>query len=101
MDEENSRVQVRKLMDDINPTHLTEREKSPGALSLSLMRKAPSCLCLFSISSALARGIFPKNHLEKGRREKVSGAFRVQLHQPTALVIYSSFLSGNVYLGCI
>lgn len=46
-------------------TYFTEREKSPGALSLSLMRKAPSCLCLFSISSALARGIFPKNHLEE------------------------------------
>lgn len=49
-------------------TYFTEREKSPGALSLSLMRKAPSCLCLFSISSALARGIFPKNHLEGGSR---------------------------------
>lgn len=46
-------------------THFTEREKSPGALSLSLIRKAPSCLCLLSISSALARGIFPKNHLEE------------------------------------
>lgn len=44
-------------------TYLTEREKSPGALSLSLIRKAPSFLCLLSISSALARGIFPKNHL--------------------------------------
>lgn len=44
-------------------TYLTEREKSPGALSLSLMRKAPSCLCLPNISSAFARGIFPKNHL--------------------------------------
>lgn len=46
-------------------TYFTEREKSPGALSLSLMRKAPSFLCLFSISSALARGIFPKNHLRE------------------------------------
>lgn len=46
-------------------THFTDREKSPGALSLSRMRKAPSCLCLFSISSALARGIFPKNHLQE------------------------------------
>lgn len=46
-------------------THLTEREKSPGALSLSRMRKAPSCLCLPNISSAFARGIFPKNHLQK------------------------------------
>lgn len=45
-------------------TYLTEREKSPGALSLSLIRKAPSFLCLLSISSALARGIFPKNHLQ-------------------------------------
>lgn len=46
-------------------TYLTEREKSPGALSLSRMRKAPSCRCLLSISSALALGILPKNHLRK------------------------------------
>lgn len=53
-------------------TYLTEREKSPGALSLSLMRKAPSCLCLPNISSAFARGIFPKNHL-CGEEKKVIG----------------------------
>lgn len=54
-------------------TYLTEREKSPGALSLSLMRKAPSCLCLPNISSAFARGIFPKNHLwsEEKKTEEV------------------------------
>lgn len=46
-------------------TYLTDREKSPGALSLSRIRKAPSCLCLLSISSALALGILPKNHLRK------------------------------------
>ena len=46
-------------------TYLTEREKSPGALSLSRIRKAPSCRCLLSISSALALGILPKNHLRK------------------------------------
>ena len=40
-------------------THLTEREKSPGVLSLSLMRNAPSWGCLLRISSALARVIRP------------------------------------------
>lgn len=53
-------------------TYLTEREKSPGALSLSLIRKAPSCLCLPNISSAFARGIFPKNHL-CGKEKKTIG----------------------------
>ncbi len=53
-------------------TYFTEREKSPGALSLSLMRKAPSCLCLFSISSALALGILPKNHLEEEENKNKS-----------------------------
>lgn len=46
-------------------TYLTDREKSPGALSLSRIRKAPSCRCLLSISSAFALGILPKNHLRK------------------------------------
>lgn len=64
-----SRVQMSSRWSDyytrllLGITYLTEREKSPGALSLSLMRKAPSCLCLPNISSAFARGIFPKNHL--------------------------------------
>lgn len=64
-------------------TYLTEREKSPGALSLSLMRKAPSCLCLPNISSAFARGIFPKNHLwsEEKKTEEVKNSKRF-MHEP-------------------
>lgn len=76
---------------------MTEREKSPGALSLSRMRKAPSCRCLLSISSALALGILPKNHLrdkasrcvsvslQKGARQRRRGEARVPgAHMPLA-----------------
>lgn len=66
-------------------TYLTDREKSPGALSLSRIRKAPSCRCLLSISSALALGILPKNHLRKeGKPVNIcfpTKKWAVQLHK--------------------
>lgn len=44
-------------------THLTEMENSPGALSLSRIRKAPTYLRLRSSSSATCREILPAYHL--------------------------------------
>lgn len=44
-------------------THLTEMENSPGALSLSRIRKAPMCLRWRSCSSARCREILPAYHL--------------------------------------
>ena len=46
-------------------TYLTDSEKSPGVLSLSLMRNAPSWGCWLSISSAFARVIRPRYHLKQ------------------------------------
>ena len=48
-------------------SHLTESEKSPGVLSLSLIKKAPSFCCRTRISSALARVIRPRYQLERRR----------------------------------
>lgn len=44
--------------------HLTDMENSPGALSLSLTRKAPHSRCLSRLSATL-RDIRPANHLEE------------------------------------
>lgn len=44
--------------------YLTDMENSPGALSLSLTRKAPHSRCLSRLSATL-RDIRPANHLEK------------------------------------
>ena len=52
----------------MSKTHLTEREKPPGVLSLSLNRKAPSVGQLSSVCSAVTRLICPWNHLEDARR---------------------------------
>lgn len=49
-------------------TYLTDMENSPGALSLSLTRKAPHSLCLSRLS-ATPRDIRPANQLKKGRKE--------------------------------
>lgn len=45
-------------------THLTDTENSPGALSLSRIRKAPRYLRLRSSSSARCREILPAYHLQ-------------------------------------
>ncbi len=49
-------------------TYLTDKEKSPGVLSLSLMRKAPSWGCLDRVSSAFALVIRPWYQLQRRKR---------------------------------
>lgn len=50
-------------------TYFTEMENSPGALSLSRIRKAPKCLRFKRISSARCLEILPAYHLEGSHKE--------------------------------
>lgn len=55
--------------------YLTDMENSPGALSLSLTRKAPHSRCLSRLSATL-RDIRPANQLEEGEDERMTCGFR-------------------------
>lgn len=46
------------------PAHFTDTENSPGELSLSRIRKAPSWFRFIRISSASCREILPEYHLQ-------------------------------------
>lgn len=54
--------------------YLTDMENSPGALSLSLTRKAPHSRCLSRLSATL-RDIRPAYHLEEEEDERMRSRF--------------------------
>ena len=53
----------------IQQTYFTDREKSPGVLSLSRIKNAPSMGCFISNSSALLRVIRPWYHLHDKQQQ--------------------------------
>lgn len=66
-------LQITREMKLVDP-HLTDMENSPGALSLSLTRKAPHSRGLSRLSATL-RDIRPANHLEAEEDERMRSRF--------------------------
>lgn len=85
-------------------THFTDKEKSPGELSLSRTKNAPSYFSFFSVSSALALDSLPKYQLHKKRnmsKQKKNCEYSITKKIPTSMYHPTThhdpvFLSGGI-----